>query len=640
MSREAPVRFREGLGVKLPRATRLSRDDRWLALGVFGPEVGRWEVSTGEEYRVLTGHPGQFAVGGLDISPDGRWLASAAGDGARLWDLATDREVATLPLGSVTSVVFDPDGRSLITCGHSGLHRWRIRFEAPAPSPRSRIGPPVPVSDRMPRTLFGRASLSRVGRTLAAATEAQALVFDLDRPRHRPWVLNSYTTSLGLSPDARWLATNAEHAFESKLWDARARRWARTFPGMRTAFVRFSPDNRWLVFATAQEYLIYEVGSWRPGPRVHRDHAGVQSGLLAFTRGGETVAIAHSARDIRLLDAASGRELATLAAPVPDTLFSLCVSPDGGRLAAGTKSGVIQLWDLRRIRRRLRLMGLDWDLAAQLSDSADGREPMRFEVDLGEPFDTDRLTLILALSPFDAEAYYRRGLAFARRDRLPEALDDFRRALALKPGHGEADYHRGLVLARQRKEQEAIAAWSRAVALKPDHAEAHAARGDAYGRLGRPDDALLDYARVVALRPDWSEYLNEAAWPLATHPDPRRRDIGRAVAWARRAVALEPDRGMYQNTLGVALYRAGDWPGAIEALEKSAEFQGRTSYDDFFLAMCRWRLGERPEALRLYDQAVRWMDRHRPGDDELRRFRAEAAELLGISDPSRSGQES
>jgi tetratricopeptide (TPR) repeat protein len=610
-----------------------------LALGVFGPEVGRWEVSTGEEYRVLTGHPSQSPIAGLDISPDGRWLASAAVDGVRLWDLATDKEVATLPQGKVDSVVFDPDGRSLITSGHSGLYRWPIRSDAPAASARSRIGPPVPVSARMPRASFGQASLSRDGRTLAAATEAQALVFDLDRPRARPWVLNYYTTSLGLSPDARWVASNAEHAFESKLWDVRARRWVRSFPGMRSAFVTFSPDDRWLVFGTSQEYLFYEVGSWRPGPRLPREHAGVQTGLVAFTRGGETVAIAHSPRDIRLLDVAGGRELATLAAPVPDTLFSLCFSPDGGRLAAGTKAGVIQLWDLRWIRRRLRLMGLDWDTATQPSDSADGPGPVQFEVDLGEPFDTDRLTVILALSPFDAEAYYRRGLVFARRDRLPEALDDFRRALALKPGHAEAHYRRGLVLARQRREQDAIAAWSRAVALKPDHAEAYAARGDAYGRLGRRDDASEDYARVVDLRPDWSEYLNEAAWPLATHPDPRRRDIRRAVAWARRAAALEPDEGMYQNTLGVALYRAGDWPGAIEALEKSAEFQGRTSYDDFFLAMCRWRLGERQEARRLYDQAVRWMDRHQPGDNELSRFRTEAADLLGIGDPSRSERE-
>jgi len=47
-------------------------------------------------------------------------------------------------------------------------------------------------------------------------------------------------------------------------------------------------------------------------------------------------------------------------------------------------------------------------------------------------------------------------------------------------------------------------------------------------------------------------------------------------------------------------------------------------------------LGERQQALRLYDQAVRWMRKNKPNDEELCRFRAEAAELLGVGDPIRS----
>jgi hypothetical protein len=54
--------------------------------------------------------------------------------------------------------------------------------------------------------------------------------------------------------------------------------------------------------------------------------------------------------------------------------------------------------------------------------------------------------------------------------------------------------------------------------------------------------------------------------------------------------------------------------------------------------MNRWRLGEHQGALRLFNQAVRWMDRHVPGDDELRRFGAEAASLLGIEEPIGAGE--
>jgi hypothetical protein len=45
-------------------------------------------------------------------------------------------------------------------------------------------------------------------------------------------------------------------------------------------------------------------------------------------------------------------------------------------------------------------------------------------------------------------------------------------------------------------------------------------------------------------------------------------------------------------------------------------------------------LGEKDVARTWYDKAVAWMDKNKSQDeDELRRFRTEAAELLGILAP-------
>jgi hypothetical protein len=55
------------------------------------------------------------------------------------------------------------------------------------------------------------------------------------------------------------------------------------------------------------------------------------------------------------------------------------------------------------------------------------------------------------------------------------------------------------------------------------------------------------------------------------------------------------------------------------------------AFNGFFLAMAHWQVGDKKQARRWYDKAVLWMEVNRPGDDELRRFRAEA--LLGIQDP-------
>jgi hypothetical protein len=54
--------------------------------------------------------------------------------------------------------------------------------------------------------------------------------------------------------------------------------------------------------------------------------------------------------------------------------------------------------------------------------------------------------------------------------------------------------------------------------------------------------------------------------------------------------------------------------------------------DWFFLAMARWHLGDRDKAREAYSLAVRWMQKHQPRDQQLHRFRAEAADLLGVTD--------
>jgi hypothetical protein len=54
------------------------------------------------------------------------------------------------------------------------------------------------------------------------------------------------------------------------------------------------------------------------------------------------------------------------------------------------------------------------------------------------------------------------------------------------------------------------------------------------------------------------------------------------------------------------------------------------SYDWFFLAMSCWKLGQKDTAREWYVRAVEWMEKNQPHNHELNRFRAEAAELLGI----------
>ena len=95
-----------------------------------------------------------------------------------------------------------------------------------------------------------------------------------------------------------------------------------------------------------------------------------------------------------------------------------------------------------------------------------------------------------------------------------------------------------------------------------------------------------------------------------------------------------PDRKVpptLHASLGIVQYRASDWKAALASLKKRFELGGAGDVDreaGFYLAMTYWQLGEKEQARKCYDQAVRWMNQHPPTVQRLHRLRAEATELL------------
>jgi non-specific serine/threonine protein kinase/serine/threonine-protein kinase len=166
-----------------------------------------------------------------------------------------------------------------------------------------------------------------------------------------------------------------------------------------------------------------------------------------------------------------------------------------------------------------------------------------------------------------------------------------------------------------------------------------------YSHVARHDEALKLYEEALAsgqakLGPNhwWTlESMCGLATELSTCPDVKLRDPKRAVELARKAVErgskLGIRTGTYQRALGIAHYRCADLQASIAALGESMKLQdGGDSRDWFFLAMAHWKLGDKEQARRWYDKAVAWMEKNQPQYTEFRRYRAEAAELLGITE--------
>jgi tetratricopeptide (TPR) repeat protein/tRNA A-37 threonylcarbamoyl transferase component Bud32 len=130
-----------------------------------------------------------------------------------------------------------------------------------------------------------------------------------------------------------------------------------------------------------------------------------------------------------------------------------------------------------------------------------------------------------------------------------------------------------------------------------------------------------------------ADICNYVAWRLATDADPQLRPPEITKEFARKAVELAPEDGNVWKTLGVVQFRAGHWKESINALQKSNNLcKGGDSSNWFFLAMAEWHLGDKDEARKCYDQGVQWMGKNQPEDEELPRFRAEAAELMRVEE--------
>jgi tetratricopeptide (TPR) repeat protein len=126
---------------------------------------------------------------------------------------------------------------------------------------------------------------------------------------------------------------------------------------------------------------------------------------------------------------------------------------------------------------------------------------------------------------------------------------------------------------------------------------------------------------------------NALAWFWATSRQRQYRDPKRAVELAKRLVEQAPQQGLYWRTLGTALYALEDWNGTVAAMQKAMGVRnGGDGTERFLIAMARWRMGNQEEARAGYESALRWMNKHRPQNYELRRYEAEAAALLGIQE--------
>lgn len=335
------------------------------ALGFQGAD-GSIRLSRFEPGTEVTGiYCGTNALGDLAFDSQDRFLAVSHPDGLNVLDAASGRIAARIGGGRVHSVLLRPDGKTAITVGPGGIHAWPLQWESGDSRDLLVSGPP--------RALFAKgtpdiqAALSADGRFVLLRLNIQwAQLIDLEEPGKPPVRFeHPGLVWCAVSPGGKWVATGPLHGSEARVWDAATRAVVKSYTLRRhvmSAQVGFSPDGRWFILSTGEGVSQFRVGEWdEPVRRFPSDEMTDLGRPFAFSPDGGLLALTLSPGLVRLGDAETGRELVTLETPRGKGFSRILFSPRGDRLLGTYSGGVVQVWDIFRLRARLRALGLDWD---------------------------------------------------------------------------------------------------------------------------------------------------------------------------------------------------------------------------------------------------------------------------------------
>lgn len=354
-----PIRFVHG--DRLFQAVALSRDGQWLATAGDKERLMKiWDVTapSGEPIKVV--NPEGARVAGLDFTPDGCCIATAAvergGKGRswnEIWSIASGAKILSVPsTGPGDAVTFTPDHKALVAVYRDDRVRvWR---------------PVVGELDAIIAARADQSAQSPLVRPTGTLAEIPPVSVEPDPILWTVRVLIGHVDRIrNVAADptgARLASVSADNS--ARVWDAETGESLFTLVGHRKWIegVAFSIDGQKLLTGGRDgQVRIWDVAS----------HTGSVNGI-AFSHDGKSLATASGDRTVKVWNLGEdGLALRWTLNGHTDAVYRAAFDPSGTRLASAGLDNRVRLWDIG-LGRELRGFSGHRDQLRDVAFSGDG----------------------------------------------------------------------------------------------------------------------------------------------------------------------------------------------------------------------------------------------------------------------------
>ncbi|MCK4731057.1 MAG: tetratricopeptide repeat protein, partial [Methanophagales archaeon] len=205
----------------------------------------------------------------------------------------------------------------------------------------------------------------------------------------------------------------------------------------------------------------------------------------------------------------------------------------------------------------------------------------------------------IVLNPYDAEAYFSRGLTYSHLEEYERAIEDYSKAIVLNPKYAVAYYNRGLTYDILYQYERAIEDYSKAIELDPKYAVAYTNRGVVYDDLEQYKRAIEDYNKALELDPNDILAYNGRGLTYS-----HLKEYERAIEDYSKAIELDPKYAVAYNNRGIVYDILGQYERAIEDYNKAIELDPNYVNAYYNRGIAYYDLMQYERAIEDYNKAI------------------------------------